>query len=240
MSVTHHVGTPLRQHMIDDMSVRNMASRTQQQYVYAVARFAQHFNKSPEHMGPDEIKTYQLYLIRVKKVAWSTLNILVCALRFLYNVTLDKHWAINHIIYPKRPKNLPMVLSPEEIAQFLDSISNIAHRAMLATAYAAGLRLSEVAALRVTDIDSKRMVIRVEHGKGDKTRYVMLSPELLILLREYWKAVRPAGRHWLFPGESPNNHISAGALGKACAHVWKASGLQKKVTLRTLRHCFGH
>jgi len=224
--------------MLDDMAVRNLRPGTRVQYVSAIARFALHFNKSPERLGADEIKTYQLYLIRVKKVAWSTLNILVCALRFLYNVTLEKHWVIDHVVYPKRPKKLPVVLSLEEVAQFLDSIGNVVHRAMLVTAYAAGLRLSEVAALRITDIDSKRMVIRVEHGKGDKTRYVMLSPILLDLLRGYWKTVRPASRRWLFPGQSLDCHISAGTLGKACARAWKASGLQKKVTLRTLRHCF--
>lgn len=236
MSVQQSKVTPLRQRMIDDMTVRNLAPTTIQVYIAAVAAFAQYHHASPENLGPGEIKAYQLYLVRVKQVAWSTLNIAVCALRFLYHVTLQKDWAIQHIVRPKSPKRLPQVLALEEVAQFLDPIKNIKHRAMLVTAYSAGLRLSEVARLRVVDIDSKRMVIRVVAGKGRKDRYVMLSPTLLTLLREYWKAVRP--KEWLFPGVNPDRHITAGSIGKACTRAWKASGLQKKVTMRMLRHSF--
>jgi len=175
-------------------------------------------------------------LVHDKKVAWSTLNVVVCALRFLYRVTLGKDWAVEHIVYAKRPKTLPEVLSLEEVAEFLEPVTNIKHRAMLVTAYACGLRLMEVASLRVTDIDSKRMVLRVQHGKGNKDRYVMLSPTLLELLRESWKVVKP--KEWLFPGAKPGQHITGGSLAQACSRAWKNSGLKKKVTVRTLRHTF--
>lgn len=227
----------LRQRMLDDMTVRGMAAGTQQQYLSACDRFEAYYRKSPEYLGLDHIKTYQLYLVREKKLAWSTLNIVVCALRFLYGTTLGKDWAIKHIPYAKLGRKLPEVLSLEEVAQFLKPIENIKHRAMLVTAYAVGLRLSEVASLRVTDIDSKRMVIRVQEGKGRKDRYVMLPPDLLALLRDYWKAVRPSGP-WLFPGASAGQHLTSGALAKICARISERSGLAKKVTLRTLRHTF--
>ena len=228
----------LRQRMIDDMTVRGMAPGTQKVYVAACLRFAQHYNRSPEHLGLEHIKNYQLHLVRQKKVAWSTLNIAVCALRFLYGITLGKDWAVQHIPYAKQGRQLPEVLSLEEVAQFLKPIENIKHRAMLVTAYAVGLRLSEVASLRVTDIDSQRMVILVKAGKGRKDRYVMLPPDLLTLLREYWKAVRPGGNLWLFPGAKPDQHIASGTLAKICTKMSRRSGLTKKVTLRTLRHSF--
>ena len=228
--------TPLRQRMIDDMTVRNLSPATQLLYVSAVARFAKYYNTSPEFLGPADVKSYQLYLVRDKKVAYNTLNIAVCALRFFYRVTLGKDWAMEHIVRPKKERRLPEVLSLDEVGQFLDPIANIRHRAMLVTAYAGGLRLSEVASLRVSDIDSKRMVIRVQQGKGKKDRYVMLSPTLLTLLREYWRAIRP--EHWLFPGAKPEHHITAHSINKVCSRTWQASGLKKKVTVRMLRHSF--
>jgi len=221
--------------MSDDMSVRGMSGGTQQQYISACARYAAYFGKSPQHLGLEHIKAYQVFLVREKK-AWSTLNINVCALRFLDRVTLGKKWAVEHIVYAKKPKTLPEVLSLEEVAAFLEPVINIKHRAMLVTAYACGLPLMEVASLRVADIDSKRMVVRVQQGKGSKDRYVMLSATHLQLLREYWKVVRPTD--WLFPGAKPGQHISGGSLAKACALAWKNSGLNIKVTLRTLRHTF--
>jgi integrase/recombinase XerD len=229
--------TSIRQKMIDDMTVRRMSEGTQQQYISACSRFAAYFNGTPPgQLGPEHIKAYQVYLVREKKVAWSTLNIHVCALRFLFCVTLGRDWAVKHIVYPKLPKKLPEVLSLEEVEQFLAPIENIKHRAMLVLAYATGMRLMEVATLKISDIDNRRMVIRVENGKGGKDRYVMLAPALLLLLREYWKAVRP--QHWLFPGASPDRHITGGGLSKACAKAWQASGLAKKVTVHTLRHTF--
>lgn len=168
--------TPLRQRMIDDMTVRNLSPRTREIYVYQVAKFAQHFGRSPALLGPEEIRRYQLFLIHERQVSWAYFNQTVCGLRFLYRVTLGKDWAVKHLPFPKKPKKLPVVLSLYEIAQFFRAVTNRKHRAILMTAYSAGLRTSEVTRLRVTDIDSQRMLIHVEQGKGRKDRYVMLSP----------------------------------------------------------------
>jgi site-specific recombinase XerD len=200
--------------MIDDMTVRNLAPRTIQAYVTVVAAFAKYFGMSPERLGPAEIMAYQLYLVRVRQMGWSALNVTVCALRFLYNVTLGKDWAIERIVRAKSEKRLPQVLALEEVAQFLEPVDNIKHRAMLVTAYGAGLRLSEVASLRISDIDSKRMVIRVVQGKGRKDRYVMLSPILLDLLREYYRAVRP--KNWLFVCHEAAQEMEVGPPESAC------------------------
>jgi len=221
--------TPLRQRMIDDMTVRNLSPRTIAVYVSSVAAFALYFHASPDKLTADDIKTYQLYLVRVKRISLSTLKIVVSALRFLYRVTIGVDWPIEYIVYPKRERRLPEILSLDEVELFLNSVGcNIKHRAMLVTAYATGLRLSEVAALRIGDIDSKRMVIWVRQGKGSKDRYVMLSPMLLSLLREYFRAVRPPGE-WLFPGRKLGCHITSDALNRACARAWAASGLKKRV-----------
>ena len=227
--------TPLRQRMIEDLRVRNFSPTTQRAYIYAVARFAQHFGKSPELLGPEDIRTYQLHLLS-KQLAWSTFKVSVCALRFLYRITLGRDWIVEHIAYPRLPRKLPVILSLAELQQFFEAIPNLKHRAALMTAYAAGLRVSEVVALKVTDIDSQRMVIRVELGKGGKDRYVMLSPRLLTLLRTYWKTVRP--KEWLFTGYKPNQHLSVRTLQVVCHNAWQNSGLTKPVTMHSLRHCF--
>ena len=173
--------TPLRQRMIEDMRVRNLSLNTQRVYVERVVKFAQYFGKSPELLGPEDIRTYQVYLINQKHASASMLTQTVCALRFLYRITLGKEWAVQNIPLPKQEKKLPVVLSLDEVSRFLDNLPNLKHRAILMTAYATGLRVSEVAALRVADIDSQRMMIRVELGKGRKDRYVMLSSNLLDL-----------------------------------------------------------
>ena len=228
--------SPLRQRMIDDMTVRNLSPRTRDCYVSQVANFAKHFGKSPELLGPEEIRLYQLYLVHEKKVSWAYFNQSVCALRFLYRITLQKDWAIEHIPFPRTERKLPVVLSLSEVAQFLGAIRRLKYRAILMTAYAAGLRISEVTHLRVTDIDSQRMVIHVRQGKGRKDRYVMLSPNLLELLRTYWKMKRPAS--WLFPGKHPDRPISASAVQHACKRAGIDSGLKKAVCPRALRHSF--
>ena len=227
--------TPLRQRMVEDLRVRNFSPTTQRAYIYAVARFAQHFGKSPELLGPEDIRAYQLHLLS-KQLAWSTFKVSVCALRFLYGVTLGKDWAVRHIPYPRQLRKLPVILSLAELQQFFEAIPNLKHRAALMTAYAAGLRVSEVVALKITDIDSQRMVIHIEQGKGRKDRYVMLSPRLLMLLRTYWKTVRP--KEWLFTGYKPNQHLSVRALQVVCHNAWQNSGLTKPVTMHSLRHCF--
>jgi integrase/recombinase XerD len=202
--------TPLRRRMIEDMQLRNFAPRTITVYVNCVARFARHFGKSPESLGLDHVRAYLLSMIEQRQLSWAYYNLNLQALRFLYNITLGRPEVLAHLPCPKRPKRLPVVLSPEELTRFFDAVGRLNHRALLITAYAAGLRVSEVAALRVEDIDSKRMVLRVRQGKGRKDRYVMLSPKLLELLRSYWKAARP--KTWLFPGLDPDRPISAAAV----------------------------
>jgi site-specific recombinase XerD len=226
---------PLRQRMIEDMKVRNFSRDTEKCYIDRVAKFAQHFGRSPELLGPEEIRAYQVYLVEQKQAS-SVLNQTVCALRFLYRNTLGRDWVIQHIPCPKKPRKLPVILSLEEVSRFFDAISNIKHRAIVMTAYAGGLRISEVVSLRISDIDSQRMVIRVEQGKGRKDRYLPLSPKLLTILREYWKAVRPTD--WLFPGGRPGKHISRSRIERVCQKAPRASRLPKQVTVRMLRHSF--
>jgi integrase/recombinase XerD len=228
--------TPLRRRMIEDMQLRNFAPRTITVYVDCVARYARHFGRSPEHLGPDDVRAYLLHMIEERRQSWAYYNLNLQALRFLYNVTLGRPEVLAHLPCPKRLKCLPVVLSPEEVTRFFAAVVRLNHRALLITAYAAGLRVSEVANLRVEDIDSQRMVLRVRQGKGRKDRYVMLSPKLLELLRAYWKAARP--KTWLFPGRNPDGPISAQAVMKACRQARRASGLEKHVTVHALRHSF--
>jgi len=228
--------TTLRQRMIDDLKVRNRSSRTIQTYVAQVAYFARHFGRSPELLGPEEIRQYQVYLVNERHVSWSYFNQAVCALRFLYHHTLGRDWAVTHIPFPRQPRKLPVVLSQGEVRRFLDAIKKLKYRALLMTTYAAGLRLSEVTHLRVADIDSQRMMIRVRQGKGQKDRDVMLSPTLLELLRLYWGIERP--KTWLFPGRTPEEPVSLVAVQRACRRAGRDAGLTKTVTVRMLRHCF--
>jgi integrase/recombinase XerD len=234
--------TPLRQRMIEDMNLRNLAPRTVQVYVERVAKFAQHYGKSPEKLGAADVRAYLVHLVHNRHVSWSYYNQALCALRFVYNITLGKDWILKSIVCPKQEKKLPVVLSPAEVSQFFQAITNLKHRAILMTAYAAGLRVSEVVALRVEDIDSRRMVIRVRQAKGRKDRYVMLSSRLLDLLREYWKARRrrPELRSspWLFPGQNPDRPMTSKPVHNACKAVREASGLSKRVTVHMLRHSF--
>ena len=169
-------------------------------------------------------------------LAPSSVSVATGALRFLYKVTLKRDWAVDEIPMPKRPFKLPVILSREEVMQFLNSVHSIKHRAILVTAYAAGLRISEATHLKVTDIDSQRMMLRVDQGKGRKDRYVMLSPRLLELLRKYWKAMRPTA--WLFPGDVPGQPITRSAVGLACHKAHRASGITKPITAHSLRHAF--
>jgi site-specific recombinase XerD len=194
--------TSLRQRMMEDMQVRNLSPLTQTCYVQQVSLFARHFSKSPEVLGPEEIRSYQVYLTNEKKLAPASILIAVAALRFLYKVTLHKGWSLEDIIpAPKKPQKLPIVLSPEEVRHFLSCVASPKHRTILTTCYAAGLRVSEAAALQVTDIDSQRMVIRVEQGKGQKDRYVMLSqaagnPAGLVALAEAQAVALPKRYPW--------------------------------------------
>jgi site-specific recombinase XerD len=227
--------TPLRRRMIEDMRLRNLAPRTIETYVDCVAAFAGYFGTSPEHLGPDHIRAYLLHLVE-QKASWSHFNQARSALRLLYHTTLKRPWVDDGVVCVKTPRKLPVVLSLEEVAQFFAAVGNLKHRAILMTAYAAGLRLSEVVALRVEDIDSQRMVIRVRQGKGRKDREVMLSPRLLAVLRRYWLAERPSG--YLFPGRHPDRPISPSSVQKICKAALRASGLKKRISPHSLRHSF--
>jgi len=223
--------------MIEDMQLRNLAPNTQISYIQQVCCFARHFGKSPADLGEDEIRAYQVYLTSEKKLAPGSIHIAVAALRFLYKVTLRKEWTLTDVLpLPKKPRTLPIVLSPEEVQQFLGSVENLKHRAILTTCYAAGLRISEAVHLTPAAIDSQRMVIRVDQGKGQKDRYVMLSPALLTILRAYWRTVR--SRDWLFPGDRPGEPITRHAAADACQKAHRLSGLSKPVTPHSLRHAF--
>ena len=189
--------SPLRRRMIEDMTVRNLSPATQRSYVYAVAKFSRYFGRSPDRLGLEDVRAFQVHLVATG-ISWPALNQTVCALRFFYGVTLGQGEIPERIPYAREPRKLPVVLSADEVVRFLEAVPSLKTRAALTTAYAAGLRASEVGRLKVADIDSGRMVIRVEHGKGGKDRYVMLSAQLLRILRTYWRLARP--QHWLFPG----------------------------------------
>ena len=227
--------TPLRRRMTEDMQVRNFSPHTQNSYVQQVSLFARHFSKSPEVLGPEEIRSYQVYLTNEKKLAPSSILIAVSALRFLHKVTLHRDWCLEDIIpAPKKPQKLPIVLSPEEVLHFLSCVQSFKHRTILTICYAAGLRISEAVRLKVANIDSERMVIRVEQGKGQKDRDVMLSPKLLQILRSWWPVNKP--KRWLFPGDRVEDHISSDAVELACQKAHQRCGIAKPVTPHSLRH----
>ncbi|MCK9212946.1 tyrosine-type recombinase/integrase [Rhodoferax sp.] len=228
--------TPLRQRMLEDMSIRNLTDNTKLSYLQQVGLYAKHFHRSPDLLGPQEVREYQVYLTMTRKLSTSSISTATSALRFLYRVTLKQQWSPDDIPMPKKPFKLPVVLSPEEVMHFLDCIKNLKHRTLLMTAYAAGLRVSEATHLKVTDIDSQRMVIRVDQGKGNKDRYVMLSPRLLEELRTYWKSARP--QTWLFPGYIAGRPITKDAVEQACQKAHRASGITKPITPHSLRHAF--
>lgn len=225
--------SPLRRRMIEDMTIRNLSPATQQSY--AVSKFSQYFGRSPDRLGLEDVRAYQVHLAS-KGVAWASLNQAVCALRFFYGVTLGEPTIPERIAYAREPRKLPVVLSADEVVRFLESVSSLKARVALTTAYAAGLRVSEVAALKVRDIDNQRMVMRIEHGKGGKERYVMLSEALLGILRSYWRLARPP--LFLFPGRTSDTPIDPTALHAACRSATAAAGLDKRVSVHVLRHSF--
>jgi integrase/recombinase XerD len=227
--------TPWRRRMIEDMRLRNLAPRTIATDVDRVAAFARHFGTSPEHLGPEHIRASLLHLVE-QKASWAPFNQTRSALRSLYRTTLKRPWVDDGVVCTKVPRKLPVVLSLAEVARFFAAVANLRHRAILMTAYAAGLRLSEVVALRVEDIDSRRMVLRVRQGEGRKDREVMLSPRLLAVLRRSWLAERPSD--YLFPGRHPDRPISPSSVQKICKAALRASGLKKRISPHSLRHSF--
>jgi len=227
--------SPLRRRFIDDLRLRNLSPRTIETYVLRVALFARHFGRSPEQLGPDQIRAYQQHLL-ARQVSWSMFNQTVCALRFLYQVTLGRSDVISHLPFAKRPRTLPTVLSPEEVLRFLEAALPGRERTLLDVAYSCGLRLKELLGLEVPDIDSARMALCIRHGKGQKERLVPLSPRLLEVLRSYWKQYRP--RAWLFPGVKPGTALTGGAVQRLCKRTGQRAGLTKAVNPHLLRHSF--
>src|SRR5712691_4252287 len=228
--------TPLRQRMFEDLQLRNYSEHTIRAYLRCVADFAKHFGTSPEHLGPEQVRTYQLFLVQEKQVAWPSVVQTVCALRFFYRVTLGRPAMLEYIAPPRRPYTLPIILSPAEVAALLTISRNLKHRTILTTLYATGLRVSELCQLQVMDIDSARMVLRVRHGKGQDDRYVMLSPKPLPLLRQYWQQDKP--RPWLFPGHPRTRPITTRAVYSICRDAGQAAHLPKAIHPHLLRHAF--
>jgi integrase/recombinase XerD len=228
--------TPLRKRMTEELELRGVSPKTLKLYVDCVARFARHFGKSPEKLGTEEVRTYLLYLIHERKVAWGTYKQALAALRFLYRWVLNRGEIVQDIRTPRPERRLPVVLSFDEVHRFFAAIPSFKHRTLLMLAYASGLRLSEAARVRVSDIDSQRMVLRVVQGKRKKDRYTILSPLLLEMLRHYWWAARP--KDYLFPGRGQTGLGRSSTVQRACIEARQRAGLGKKVTPHTLRHSF--
>jgi integrase/recombinase XerD len=228
--------TTLRQRMLEDLSIRNYAPTTVACYIRSVAEFAQHFNKPPDQLGPEEIRSWQLFLLKEKRVKLSTYIQAVCALRFLYQNTLHRRIEMDRIPLPRYEKKLPVILSKAEVKALLEAPKNLKHRAMLATMYGAGLRVSEVAKLKVSDLDRERQVIWVRGGKGHKDRQVMLAEPLRELLAAYWRWKRPTD--WLFPGQRPGCPIACNSVFQACRKAARRAGIAKAVHPHSLRHAF--
>ena len=227
--------SPLRRRMIEDMTVRNLSPATQRSYLHAVSKFSRYFGRSPERLDLEDVRAFQVHLVS-KGVSWPALNQTVCALRFFYGVTLNQAEVPERIAYARQPRKLPVVLNDEEVVRFLEAVPSLKTRTALTTAYAAGLRASEAVSLKIGNIDSGRMVIRVEHGKGAKDRTVMLSARLLAILRVYWQLAKP--RHWLFPGRDGAKPIDVQVLHAVCRSARAAASIDKRVTVHTLRHSF--
>jgi site-specific recombinase XerD len=227
--------SPLRRRMIEDMTVRKFADRTQEAYIRAVKNFSAFLGASPDTASAEDLRRYRLHLV-ASGAGVPTINNSLTALRFLFLVTLRKPAVVLDMPFVREPRRLPVVLSPEEVARLLDAAPGLKYKAALSVAYGAGLRASEVISLKVSDIDSARMVIRVEQGKGRKDRYVMLSEHLLQLLRAWWKAARPQG--WLFPGRDPVQPLTTRQLNRACHAAAQMAEIDKRVSLHTLRHSF--
>jgi site-specific recombinase XerD len=219
--------------MIENMTVRNLSPATQRSYLNAISRY---FGRSPNDLGLEGVHAFQVHLVATG-ISWPALNQIVCALRFFYGVTLSHSTIPERIAYARERRKLPVVLSADEVVSFLEAIPSLKSRTALTTVYAAGLRVSEVVFLKVADVDSQRMVIRVEQGKGGRDRYVMLSPQLLRILRAYWRRLTRPTR-WLFPGRDGERPLEPTVLHAACRSARTAAGLSKHVTVHTLRHSF--
>jgi len=228
--------TALRKRMLEDLRIRNYAPTTVTCYIRSVAEFAKHFNKPPDQLGPEEIRSWQLFLLNERRVKLSTYIQAVCALRFFYRNTLDRKIEIDRIPLPRYEKKLPVILSKAEVKALLEAPRDLGHRAILATMYGSGLRVSEVTSLKVSDLDRERHVIWVRGGKGRKDRQVMLAEPLREVLAAYWRWKRPT--EWLFPGERPDAPVSRETVFRRCRDAAQAAGIAKRVHPHSLRHAF--
>ncbi len=227
--------SPLRQRMIDDMTARRFSEATRRDYVRHVRNFAAFLGRSPDTATSEDLRRFQLHMAQ-QRIGGATVNAAVAALRFFCKVTLERPDLVRHLTTVQEPRKAPIVLSQDEVARLLEAAPGLKYKAALSVAYGAGLRVSEVVALKVSDIDSERMTLRIEQGKGRKDRYVMLSPQLLELLREWWRAARPQA--WLFPGQNPMNPMTARQLCRAVHAAKNLAGISKRVSPHTLRHSF--
>ena len=233
--------THLRKLMLEELQRRNYSEETIRSYIYAVEDFSRRFNCSPDRLGPRHIREYQAELFQKRKLSSGTVVIRLAALRFFYTKTLRRAWSVADTPYPKRSHRLPAILSQEEVAQLIDAASTAFHRTILMTLYATGARNAEVTRLKFSDVDSKRMVIHIQGGKGRQDRDVMLSPKLLEELRKHWRRLRRKPRVWLFPGNHDHcadHPIDTKTVWHACQQAAKRAGIQKGVHPHTLRHCF--
>ena len=228
--------TRLRTRMIEDLRLRNYSDQTIRSYTQAVADFARYFDKPPDQLGSEHVRQYQLYLLNEKQLAWTTFQVRRSALKFFYTRTLKQPWFDQEVAKPKVRRKLPTVLSREEVRALLDATVNLKHRALLATMYDTGLRCAEVQQLKVSDIDSQRMVVHVREGKGKFPRQVKLSPHLLELLRIYWRWRRP--EDWLFPGQKPEAPMHLSGIRQICQQLRKKAGIAKAFSPHVLRHSF--
>ena len=227
--------SPLRQRMIEDMTARHFAEKVQTDYIRHVKNFAAFLGRSPDTATSEDLRLYQLHMTKTH-VSPPSINAAILALRFFFRVTLERDDLVRRLMLVREPRRAPTVLSPEEVARLLAAAPGVKYKAALGVAYGAGLRVSEVVALKVSDIDNERMLLRVEQGKGQKDRFVMLSPQLLELLRDWWWVARP--RAWLFPGLDPVNPMSTRQLCRAVRTAAQAAGIAMRVSPHTLRHSF--
>lgn len=226
---------PMRQRMIEDMVIRGYSDKTRHDYLRAVEQFTDFFGGPPDFAEAEDLRNFQLHLA-VQGASLAKMNAFVSALRFFFRVTLGKSQIGDRLARVRGEDRLPVVLSPEEVALLLHCVANFKHKVLLSVAYGCGLRVSEIVRLKVADIDSARMLIRVEQGKGRSDRFVMLAPDLLVILRQWWRATRPRG--WLFPGREPGQHLTARQLDRICKSAAEAAGIDKAVSMHTLRHSF--
>jgi site-specific recombinase XerD len=233
--------SPLRQRMLDDMRMRKFGEKTQLDYVRAVRKFAQYLKRSPDTASVEELRNYQLHLVD-HGVSPASLNSSISGLKFFFTITLSRPELVAKMQPVHLPRKLPVILSPDEVKRLIAAAGNLKHQTALALAYATGLRVNEVVALKVGDIDSERMTLRVEQGKGQKDRYAMLSPVLLERLRVWWRVARAQGKMleggWLFPGQNPVRHLSARQLNRAIHAAADEAGIEKRISMHSLRHAF--